>query len=142
MSDTLSPQELVQAHGDLMRFVHLAPVGLVQTNRHGDIQQINPKAVQLLAPLGLAQGELNFLKLLDAASSDLRTLLHVFAHSSGVICENHRIELPASFTHPDGVQAFGLTVLMLDADRDSLMVVITDETHALKLQRLQAQWQR
>ena len=38
--------------------------------------------------------------------------------------------------------ALGVTVLRLPSDPDSLMVVLTDESAAIKLQRLQASWMR
>jgi hypothetical protein len=137
-------QDIASEYLALLQFIHLAPVGLVQTAANGDIQMMNPKAAQLLAPLGFGEGMLNLFDTLDKASGDIRALAEVFAGSTGVVCENYRILLPAA--EGDGSQpvpeALGLTILMLTNSPASLMAVITDETNAMKLQRLQSTWMR
>lgn len=137
-------QDIASEYLALLQFIHLAPVGLVQTSSSGEIQMMNPKAAQLLAPLGFGEGEPNFFSIMDKASSDVRALIEVFAGTTGVVCENYRLLMPP--LDDDGGQpvpeALGLTILMLTNSPASLMAVITDETNALKLQRLQSTWMR
>jgi hypothetical protein len=145
-------QDIASEYLAMLQFIHLAPVGLVQTASNGDIQMMNPKAAQLLAPLGFGEGEPNLFDILDKASSDVRALAQVFAGSTGVVCENYRLVLPTVEDDGDGdgdgdgdqdaPEALGLTILMLTNSPASLMAVITDETNALKLQRLQSTWMR
>ncbi len=137
-------QDIASEYLALLQFIHLAPVGLVQTAANGDIQMMNPKAAQLLGPLGFGQGEPNLFDILDKASGDIRALTEVFAGNTGVVCENYRLVLPGA--EGEGSQpvpeALGLTILMLTNSPASLMAVITDETNAMKLQRLQSTWMR
>jgi hypothetical protein len=137
-------QDIASEYLAMLQFIHLAPVGLVQTSTTGDIQMMNPKAAQLLAPLGFGDGALNLFDTLDRASSDVRSLVQVFSGNSGVVCENYRLELPR--VNEDDAQyvpeALGLTILLLTNSPASLMAVITDETNAMKLQRMQSSWMR
>lgn len=130
----------------LMQFVHLAPVGLVQARMDGQIALMNPMATQLLAPLNLFEGEgdLNLFDILDRASPDLRTLVQTFKRTTGVICDGHRILMPEiqdnSPAALDAPVALGITALMLPGTLDCLMVVFTDESAHIKLQRMKASW--
>jgi hypothetical protein len=130
----------------LMQFVHLAPVGLVQASMDGRIALMNPMATQLLAPLDLfdGEGELNLFDILDKASPDLRTLVQTFKRTTGVICDRYRILMPELKDHSpaalDAPIALGITALMLPGTLDCLMVVLTDESANIKLQRIKASW--
>lgn len=130
----------------LMQFVHLAPVGLVQARMDGQIALMNPMATQLLAPLNLFEGEgdLNLFDILDKASPDLRTLVQTFKRTTGVICDGYRILMPEiqdnSPAALDAPIALGITALMLPGTLDCLMVVFTDESAHIKLQRMKASW--
>jgi len=130
----------------LMQFVHLAPVGLVQASLDGQISLMNPMATQLLAPLNLndGMGVFNLFDILDKASPDLRTLVQTFKRTTGVICDHYRILLPEiesdSPAALDAPIALGITALMLPGTSDCLMVVLTDESAHIKLQRIKASW--
>jgi hypothetical protein len=126
----------------LMQFVHLAPVGLVQSRIDGQISLMNPMASQLLAPLGLSdgQGALNLFDILDKASPDLRTLVQTFKRTTGVICDHYRVLMPETHSALEAPIALGITALMLPGTLDCLMVVLTDESAHVKLQRLKASW--
>jgi hypothetical protein len=131
---------LQREYQSLLQFIHLAPVGLVQARRSGLITMMNPTAAQLLAHIGFGEGDgdLNLFETLDKASTDIHTLVQAFNRSAGIVCENFRILIPDADRADDAPIALGITVLQ--ADPDSLMVVITDESNAVKLQRLQATW--
>lgn len=126
----------------LMQFVHLAPVGLIQSRIDGHISLLNPMAMQLLAPLDLTDGngELNLFDILDKASPDLRTLVQTFKRTTGVICDHYRILMPETQASLDAPIALGITALMLPGTLDCLMVVLTDESAHIKLQRMKASW--
>ncbi|MEY4766023.1 MAG: hypothetical protein RI907_2696 [Pseudomonadota bacterium] len=130
--------ELLAAYQGLLQLVHHLPVGVVQADRDGRIHLMNPKATQMLAPLGFGEGELNLFDILDRASPDLRTLVEVFKGQQGLICENHRIELPTYMQGGARTEVLGLTVTQLLNVAHSLLVVITDETHVERLRRIKA----
>jgi hypothetical protein len=140
--ESATEAELRAEVSSLMQFVHLVPVGLVQARVDGHIRLMNPMASQLLAPLGLADspGELNLFDVLDKASPDLRTLVQTFKRTTGVICDHYRILMPETQAVLDAPIALGITALMLPGTLDCLMVVLTDESAHIKLQRLKASW--
>lgn len=133
-ADDLSPQALLE-------FLHLAPVGLLRMRRTGEILMMNPAAAQLLGHLGYGTGEPNLLKMLDPVTPDLRTLLHVFQGSAGLVFDQYRVTLPEG---PDERRplALGLSALMLPSDPESVMVVVTEESNAVRLERMRHSWQR
>lgn len=138
----LDHEELTQEYRVLQQFLHLAPVGLMRLREDGDINVMNPMAAQLLGPLGLDRGETNLFDLLEPVSQDIRLLCKTFSDMVGVICDNFRVVLPAASTGADGPWALGITVMRVSAKDDPLMVVVTDQTGALKLQRLQVSFAR
>lgn len=134
--------ELSQEYRVLQQFLHLAPVGLLRLRENGDIHVMNPMAAQLLGPLGLDRGELNLFELMEPFSQDIRLLCTTFHDVVGLICENFRVVLPAASTGADSPWALGITVMRVSAQHDPLMVVMTDQTSAVKLQRLQGSFAR
>lgn len=140
---TVSREHLEQEYQVLQEFLHLAPVGLVRTTAHGDITVMNPMAAQLLAPLGLAgQGAPNLFELLETVNQDIRLLVQTFDDTVGVLCENFRVLLPPDLQGRERPLALGVTVMRVSAPEDPLMVVLTDQTGPLKLQRLQGGFAR
>jgi PAS domain-containing protein len=138
----LDHDELTQEYRVLQQFLHLAPVGLMRLREDGEINVMNPMAAQLLGPLGLDRGETNLFDLLEPVSQDIRLLCKTFSDVVGLICDNFRVVLPAASTGADGPWALGITVMRVSAKDDPLMVVVTDQTGALKLQRLQVSFAR
>lgn len=138
-----SAEALLADYRALLHFIHLVPVGLVRATPEGDIDVMNPMAAQLLAPLGFGPDHetLNLFSILDRASPDIRTLVTAFMGDTGVVCENYRIALPDAAQAPEEAPiALGITVLLLSRALHGLMVVITDESAAVRLQRLKASW--
>jgi nitrogen-specific signal transduction histidine kinase len=125
----------------LLEFLHLAPVGLLRMRTDGHILMMNPAAAQLLGHLGYGTGEPNLLRLLDPVTPDLRTLLHLFQGNAGTVFEHYRVALPAADDARRPL-ALGFTALMLPSDPGSLMVVVADESNAVRLERLRHGWQR
>lgn len=135
-------EELAQEYRVLQQFLHLAPVGLMRVRENGDINVMNPMAAQLLGPLGLDRGEINLFNLMEPVSQDIRILCKTFSDMVGLICDNFRVVLPAASSGAEGPWALGITVMRVSAKDDPLMVVVTDQTGALKLQRLQVSFAR
>lgn len=125
----------------LLEFLHLAPVGLLRMRPDGHILMMNPAAAQLLSHLGFGPGDPNLLDMLDPVTPDLRALLHVFKGSHGQVFEQYRVNLPEG---PDERRplALGFSALVLPSDPNSLMVVVTEETNAVRLERLRKGWLR
>lgn len=141
--DIPSPEVLLQEYRVLQQFLHLAPVGLLRMADNGDITVMNPMAAQLLAPLGLGQQmQPNLLEMLEPISQDIRVLLLAFADTVGVICDNFRVMMPSGSASADSPLALGVTVMRVSATHDPLMVVLTDQSNAVKLQRLQGGFMR
>lgn len=142
--DLLPPPELLQQEFQVLQeFLHLAPVGLLRVSDDGSITMMNPMSAQLLAPLGLgAQLEPNLFELLEPVSQDIRLLVQTFRDTVGLICENFRIMMPTAAGDNDRPLALGITVMRVSAREDPLMVVVTDQTSAVKLQRLQGGFMR
>ena len=136
------PELLGQEFRVLQEFLHLAPVGLLRVAENGDITVMNPMAAQLLGPLGLGRTALNLFEVLEPFSQDIKLLVQTFHDTVGVICENFRILLPASSGQGDGPWALRITVMRVSARDDPLMVVVTDQTGMVKLQRLQGGFNR
>jgi diguanylate cyclase (GGDEF)-like protein/PAS domain S-box-containing protein len=117
----------------LMHFLHLAPVGLVQTDRHGEIYLINPMSAQLLLPV-CPNGELtNLFTALENVAPDLRHLVAGFKKPSGMICDTLRIQLSAGIGESDPPI---LSLNMLKLDEYRLMMVLNDVTQQVKRERL------
>lgn len=143
--ESLSDQDIRLEYEALLEFMHLAPVGLVRARHDGLITMMNPMATQLLAPLGFDQGELNFLRLMDKVTPDLRQLLAIFQGSSGLVCDSYRVLMPEptqDHLTREPPLALRVTLLVLGSHNHDLMAVITDDSDALKLQQVRASWMR
>ncbi|ACB34684.1 histidine kinase [Leptothrix cholodnii SP-6] len=121
-----SPQSLVvgiprEPDDDLLRFLHRAPVGLVQAALDGQIEMLNPTATRLLMPFS-TDGRLdNLFGVLKQAVPHLRHLSAQVEPPSGVVCESLRIEL-APQGERGAVQALSLSMLKQAGGR--LMAVL------------------
>lgn len=138
----MNAAELQLEHRALQQFLHLAPVGLVRATLTGQITMMNPKAAQLLAPLDFGEGDPNLFDILEPLTADVRLLVQQFKRPVGVVCDSYRVALPDPGTAAEAPLALGFTVLRLSADGDALMIVVTDQSMAVRLQRLQAGWGR
>jgi PAS domain-containing protein len=138
----LTPYQLQLEYRALHQFLHLAPVGLVRAQLSGLIVMMNPAAARLLAPLSESGAEFNLFEMLAPITPDLRLLVQQFKRPVGVVCENYRVMLPEPGPGAPAPLALGFTILRLSADPDCLMAVITDQTTAVQLERIQAGWTR
>lgn len=118
----------------LVQFLYLAPVGLIQITRTGEIVMINPVSAQLLLPLA-PQGDLsNLFTALGRVAPDLKYQVDHFDRPHGMICEALRFPVGPSGKRRAEVQVLSITMLKLDAER--LMIVLSDVTEQVRRERL------
>ena len=127
-----APSTLEQDYEALLQFLYMAPVGLAQLSRDGDIVLINPLCAQLLMPLA-RQGDLsNLFTVLASIAPDLAHRARSYAPVHGKVCDAMHIQTHAGTPSHDA-QILSLTLLKLDADR--FMAVLDDVTQSIKRDR-------
>jgi diguanylate cyclase (GGDEF)-like protein/PAS domain S-box-containing protein len=129
--------QLLESSGEyeaLIHFLHIAPVGLVQTDANGEIYMINPLSAQLLMPLCQKGILTNLFTALENVAPDLRHLVASFKKPSGMICDTLRIQLSATIGGKSDPPILSLSMLKLDDYR--LMIVLNDVTQQVKRERL------
>jgi len=129
--------QLLEISGEyeaLIHFLHIAPVGLVQTDANGEIYMINPLSAQLLLPLCQNGILTNLFTALENVAPDLRHLVASFKKPSGMICDTLRIQLSAAIGGKSDPPILSLSMLKLDDYR--LMIVLNDVTQQVKRERL------
>jgi len=114
----------------LVQFLYLAPVGLAQVDRDGEILMINPLSAQLLMPLARDANLTNLFVVLESVLPDLRHMATDFAMPHGKVCDGVRIQLNAGGRSKRDPQVLSLTLLKLDADR--MMAVLNDISEQVK----------
>lgn len=117
----------------LMRFLHMAPIGLVETSIGGDIQLLNPLSAQLLQPLSRGCELGNLFDLLEPVAQELRARALNFRASHGMICEDFQMQVGQAVQGDHDAQVLSLTLLKLDADH--LMAVISDISASVQRDR-------
>ena len=115
------------AYEALIQFLYRAPVALIQLQKDGTIEILNPMAARLLMPLAPDGDMENFFQVLGRHAPDLPQLCAAFADLQGVICEGRRISVDEPHGHAEGATVLSLGLLKLDDNR--LMAVLLDATH-------------
>jgi EAL domain-containing protein (putative c-di-GMP-specific phosphodiesterase class I) len=91
--DVMTPSDSAASHDSLMRFLHAAPLGLLQAGLDGSIETINATAATLLAPLS-SNGRLdNLFAVLIEAMPQLQAMVAAFDQDTGTVCESVRIPM-------------------------------------------------
>ncbi|MDZ7632843.1 MAG: diguanylate cyclase [Gemmatimonadaceae bacterium] len=117
----------------LLRFLHMAPIGLVETNIAGDIELMNPLSAQLLAPLGTGAGISNLFDAIEAMAPDLRERAANFAPAYGMVHEGFQMQVEQGVKGKHDAQVLSLTLLKLDATH--LMAVLSDVSASVQRER-------
>ena len=125
------PDEERAEHEHLLEFLYLSPVGLVRFGAVGDIEMVNPKALQLLMPLGL--GTANLFDVLAPHAPSLREFVCGYGAARGSVCEGVRIRVHDG-ADPRRPEFLSIDVVKVDASR--FMAVIQDITKAVVQERL------
>jgi EAL domain-containing protein (putative c-di-GMP-specific phosphodiesterase class I) len=121
--DVMTPIDSAASHDALMRFLHAAPLGLLQAGLDGTIETINATAATLLAPLS-SNGRLdNLFALLIEAMPQLQAMVAAFDRDTGTVCESVRIPM-AGRANSAVSQIPCLGVFKLDATR--LLATVSD----------------
>ncbi len=116
----------------LLQFMYLSPVGLIKTDLSGGIDLVNPKAAQLLLPISRTPEKLdNLFDALQQYAPEVRNLAVAFTATTGVICENHRINIQDGAKNNPTI--LGLTLIRIDSAR--LMAVLQDLTTIVEQER-------
>lgn len=119
------------AYEALIQFLYRAPVALIQLQKDGGIEMLNPMASQLLMPLSQDGDLLNFFEVLQPYAPELRPLCHNFDPEQGLICEGMRIAVHGHQPqHTDSPAVLSLGLLKVDGNR--LMAVLLDATHEVE----------
>jgi diguanylate cyclase (GGDEF)-like protein len=115
-------------HDSLLKFLHLAPIGLVQCNLAGEIDTINPMAASLLMPMAPDASMGNVFDTLHQAAPQLRAKVAAYAQEQGEIDEAIRITVPLAPGQAPGSARQVLSIGLFKAPGARLMVSITDVT--------------
>ncbi len=109
----------------LMEYLYQSSIGLVQTNLAGEVELINPVAVQLLMPLARKGDFLdNLFHTLDPYVPELQRLASAFSHDKGVLMKSHRIAMPTGIRGQAEPVHYALTLIKVAPD--CLMASIED----------------
>lgn len=125
----------------LLKFLYIAPVGIIQATLDGEITLINPMAANLLMPLQADGTLVNLFTALDPTISELKELVQNHRASSGLICKSLRLNPFYRAQRKSERQTYELTLIKVDAE--ILMAVLTDVTDIVKREeqiRLGAAW--
>lgn len=80
----------------LLQFLYACPVGLIEFSASGDMEMINPFAMQLLLPLSPQGFISNFYSVMESYAPELRNMVDTFSASEGTVCENQQILIKPS----------------------------------------------
>ncbi|NEX59845.1 putative bifunctional diguanylate cyclase/phosphodiesterase [Noviherbaspirillum galbum] len=103
-----------QDYEALVSFMYRVPIGLVEFDRDGAIEMLNPLASQLLMPLAESGMLDNVFAVLEPTISDLRARVQGFAPSSGVVFEALRATVMSGPAFPDLARTLSISLLKLD----------------------------
>ncbi len=117
----------------LLRFMQMAPIGLVETNIAGDIQLMNPRCAELLAPLTHGEAVGNLFDALERLAPDLRERAFSFAATAGMVHEGFQMQVDQAVKGKRDPQVLSLTLLKLDCDH--LMAVLSDVSESVQRER-------
>lgn len=116
------------AYESLIQFLYRAPVALIQLQKDGSIEMLNPMASQLLMPLSQDGDLVNFFQVLQPYAPGLLRLCTNFKPEQGLICEGMRVAINNNRRdHPESPAVLSLGLLKVDGNR--LMAILLDATH-------------
>lgn len=112
----------------MLSIIYQIPMGLIETDKEGNIQQMNARSVQLLMPQFFSHGltGTNFHQLLQLLAPDLLEKITHTAVASGIVINQQRQELLFDEGEGTSTRHFIFTVNRLDAN--SLMYIFDDIT--------------
>ena len=120
-------------HEALLQFLYLCPVGVIKFQASGQVELLNPKAVELLLPVAPRANLDNLFAVLERWAPELRERALTFAPPQGMVVENHQAEFAAADERQTAVV---LSVTIIKIDRDWFMAVLSDVTRVVEQQRM------
>ena len=119
---TVQPwQQLDSEQESLLGFFYMCPVGILQIDRQGTVQMLNPMAAQLLMPIRPDAVIENLFDALERCAPDLRNLVAFYTEPTGRICDNRRLFVGIV----DG-QSRILSCTLLKTSADCIMAMLDD----------------
>jgi diguanylate cyclase (GGDEF)-like protein/PAS domain S-box-containing protein len=127
---THSDHDPSQQVEELLQFVYLMPVAIIKLGSSGDVQLLNPIAVQLLETLSLNSGLLTGPERMDALSPGLSGIWIAARGRVGLICEpmHHSFRLA-------GARWLHLVLRVIRPDEACTMISIEDVTTTVEQER-------
>lgn len=126
MAPPPEPENELQA---LLKFLYMAPVGIIQTTIVGDITLINPMAANLLMPLQPNGTLVNLFAALEHSVPDLGMMVLDHPAASGKVCTAYRFSPFHRARRHAEQKSYEITVMKIDPL--TLMTVLTDVTDAV-----------
>ena len=117
-------------HEALLSFMYLSPVGIIRSDALGNVDMLNPLAVQLLMPLVGSRGVDNIFESLSSVAPELRNMVSSYHAIRGPVCEGHRI-----FLTPAGEKGIVMSCTIIKVNPDMLMTVLTDISKQVEAER-------
>lgn len=115
---------------ELLQFLYLMPVAVVRFGRAGDVEMLNPKAVQLLQDLDIDAGETDGTKILEQLFPGLAQIWRASENCIGSVVPGVRCTPPRP-----GRSALHLMVQLVRPDQRCTMLVIEDVTTTVEQER-------
>lgn len=119
----------------LLEFMYACPVGLVEIDRAGAIQLMNPHAMKHLQPIAAETGRdmVNLFEALEDCAPELRNLVEHFPRPSGTVCDNHRIVVDLRRQRDGRRKVLACTIVKLSDHR--AIATFTDVTAQVEQER-------
>lgn len=115
--------------GELLQFVYLMPVAIVKMGAQGEVQMVNPAAVQLLEDLDLDLSTQDGLTILEALNPGLREIWGASLDARGAICAPIQIHRQVCGTDRH------LVLKLVRPDSRCSMLVMEDVTGIVEKER-------
>lgn len=117
-------------HEALLSFMYMSPIGIIRSGLNGDVDMLNPVAVQLLMPVAGRMGIGNVFDSLTNVAPELRNLVSSFSAERGRVCEGHRIVIAPSADRPTV-----LSCNIVKANSSTLMMTLSDISRQVEAER-------
>ena len=117
-------------HEALLSFMYMSPIGIIRSGLNGDVDMLNPVAVQLLMPVAGRLGVGNVFESLANVAPELRNLVSSFSAERGRVCEGHRIVIAPSADRPAV-----LSCNIIKVNGSTLMTTLSDISRQVEAER-------
>lgn len=128
-------QTLEQDADDFLQLIHQAPVGLLQVTADGDIQVMNPMAVNLLMPFVDARPLTNLFEALGPSGADMKARCAASKDSHGVLVEGYRIDASDRTEVNLKGQSLTLGLTLTRSTSGALIVAVNDLSNLVLAER-------